>query len=211
LFELKAALRSGDITPAYSILNDEIIERIVSRFQEAKVIFFARDPVERVWSSFSLAVRERMIPPFDPTDPDAVMRNLLHPGVLLRSYPSKIVARWKRQVHPELFRVFFFDDLEENPAGVRRSVLQFLGADPERPSGRLQPGQNVESEREKLRFTDKVRAWLAQFFRNELKACASELGGPAKAWPARYGFSLIWFVAQLIDNLDLFVWCDWVA
>jgi hypothetical protein len=211
LFEPKAALRSGDITPAYSTLNDEIIERIVSHFPETKVIFFARDPVERAWSSFSLAVRERMIPPFDPTDAGAVMRNLLHPGVLLRSYPSKIVARWKRHVRPELFRVFFFDDLEQNPAGLRRSVLQFLAADPEKPSGRLRPNHNLDSQREKLRLTDKVRAWLAQFFRDELKACARELGGPAKAWPTRYGFSLICFVVQLIDNLDLFFWCDWVV
>jgi len=29
---------------------------------------------------------------------------------------------------------------------------------------------------------------VAQFFKKELKACAARLGGPAREWPARYGF-----------------------
>jgi len=108
--------------------------------------------------------------------------------VLLRSHPSKIVARWKRYVRPELFRVYFFDDLEKNPAELRRSILCFLGADPDKPSGRLQADHNFDAGKEKLRLTDKVRSRIAQFFEQELKACAAELGGPAKHWPARYGF-----------------------
>src|SRR5207247_8199922 len=102
LFEAKGLLLSGDITPAYSMLNDEIIERIVSHFPNLKVIFLARDPVERAWSQLSMGVRLRNIRPFDATNIDEVIRNLLHPGVLLRSHPSKIVARWKRYVHQDL-------------------------------------------------------------------------------------------------------------
>jgi hypothetical protein len=57
---------------------------------------------------------------------------------------------------------------------------------------------------EKLQLTDKVRSHLAQFFKKELKTCAAKLGGPARQWPARYGFSLLYFFAELIDNFDLF-------
>ena len=65
--------------------------------------------------------------------------------------------------------------------------------------------------KEKLRLTAKVRARIAQFFEQELKACAAELGGPAKRWPARYGFSVIIFLAQLVDDFDILFWCDWIA
>ncbi len=64
--------------------------------------------------------------PFNVTDPEEVVCNLLNPGVLIRSYPSKVVARWKRYVGPENFRVYFFDDLKESPAELRRSILCFL-------------------------------------------------------------------------------------
>src|SRR6266516_5227193 len=208
LFRHKGPLLSGDISPAYSTLSDEIIERVVNYFPNLKVIFLARDPVERAWSQLSMGIRLGMISPFDVTNADEVIRNLLNPGVLLRSHPSKIVARWKRYVHPDLFRVYFFDDLEENPAELRRAILLFLGADPNKPSGRLKPDDNQDAKRDKLRFTDKVRSRVAQFFEQELKACAAELGGPAKQWPARYGFSLLIVFLQLVDDFDILFWCD---
>jgi hypothetical protein len=137
---------------------------------------------------------------------------LLNPGVLVRSHPSKIVARWKRYVHPENLGVFFFDDLEENPAELRGSIVRFLGGDPEKPSGRLKPQDNNDAGRDKLRLTAKVRDRVAQFFEHELKACALELGGRAKSWPARYGFSsLLFFWDLLDDSIDLFFWCDWIC
>ena len=211
LFEPKASLLSGDITPAYSMLNDEIIQRIVDHFPNLKVVFLARDPVERAWSQLSMAVSFKMIKPFEVTDCDEVIRNLLHPGVLLRSYPSTIVARWKRHVHPDRFRTYFFDDLENDPVELRRSILHFLGADPGKPSGGLSADYNSQAGRKKLRLSEKVRSHVAQFFKKELKACGEELGGPATKWPARYGFSLFWFVADLVDDVDLFAWCDWLA
>jgi hypothetical protein len=211
LFEHKGSLVSGDISPAYSTVSDEIIQRVVNSFPNLKVIFLARDPVERAWSQLSMGVRLGMISPFDATDADEVIRNLLNPGVLLRSHPSKIVARWRRYVRPDLFRIFFFDDLEKNPAELRRSILQFLGADPNKPNGRLKADENRDANRKKLRLTDKVRSRVAQFFEQELKASAAELGGPAKQWPARYGFSLVIFFLQVMDDFDILFWCDWIA
>jgi Sulfotransferase family len=212
LFQHKGECLSGDISPAYSTLNDEIIDRVVEHFPNLKVVFLARDPVERAWSQLSMGVRLGMINKFDITDPEEVVCNLLHPGVLARSHPSKIVARWKRYVRPENFRVYFFDDLKENPAELRQSILYFLGADPDKPSGGIKPQENSDAGREKLRLTAKVRDRMARFFEHELKACAAELGGRARSWPTRYGFSMLLFFSDLLDDsIDLLLWCDWVA
>lgn len=212
LFCHKGRLLSGDISPAYSTLSDEVIERVVDHFPNSKVVFLARDPVERAWSQLSMGVRLGIIDKFDATDPDEVICNLLIPGVLTRSHPSKIVARWKRYVRPENFRVYFFDDLKENPAELRRSVVRFLGGDPDKPSGRLKPHYNSDAGRDKLRLTAKVRNRMAQFFEHELKASAVELGGRAKSWPARYGFSLVMYFWDLLDDsFDLLFWCDWIC
>jgi hypothetical protein len=211
LFCHKGPLLSGDISPAYSTLSDEVIERVVNYFPNLKVIFLARDPVERAWSQLSMGVRLGMIKPFDPTNAEEVIRNLLNPGVLIRSHPSKVVARWKRYVPAEQFRVYFFDDLKENPAELRRCILLFLGGDPGKPSGKLKPSDNSDTAREKLRLTAKVRARIAKFFEQELKVCAEELGGPAKSWPTRYGFSMLVSFVQFVDDLDLLFWLDLIA
>ena len=212
LFCHKGALLSGDISPAYSTLNDEIIARVVDRFPNLKVIFLARDPVERAWSQLSMGMRLGMISSFDISDPEEVIRNLLNPGVLIRSHPSKVVARWRRYIRPKDFRVYFFDDLKESPAELRRSILLFLGGDPDKPSGGLQSHENEDAGRNKLRLTANVRDRVARFFEHELKACAVELGGRAKSWPGRYGFSLLLLLWDLLDDsVDLFFWLDWIA
>lgn len=211
LFRHKGERLSGDISPAYSTLSDEIIERVVNYFPNLKVIFLARDPVERAWSQLSMGVRLGMISPFDATDAEEVIRNLLNPGVLIRSHPSKIATRWKRYVGSEHFHVYFFDDLKENPAELRRSILLFLGGDPNKPSGTLKPDDNNDAGKDKPRLTAKVRERVAKFFEQELQACAKELGGPAKSWPARYGFSVLVFFWHMVDDIDLLFWRDWIA
>jgi sulfotransferase family protein len=188
LFEAKASLLSGDISPNYSTLSEQVIREIIGYFPNLKVIFLARDPVERVWSHLSMEVHYHQIEPFDATNIDEIDHHLSRRGLLLRSYPSAVVARWKRYVHPDLFRVYFFDDLQRNPTELRRSILRFLDADPDKPGSGLTADFNSWTRMEKLLLTNRVRSHLARFFKKELKTCAARLGGPAREWPARYGF-----------------------
>ena len=210
LFESKGPLLSGDISPNYSTLSNEVIRRVVRYFPNLKVIFLARDPVERLWSHLSMEVHYHQIEAFDVTDIDEVNRKLLRRGMLLRSYPSAVVTRWQRYVHPDRFRVYFFDDLQRNPTKLRRSILDFLGADPDKPANRAPANGNSWARMEKLVLTEKVRSHLARFFKKELKTCAARLGGAAKDWPTRYGFSLLVFFWDLLDDsIDLLFWCVW--
>jgi hypothetical protein len=188
LFAPKGPLLSGDITPGYSALPEEIIGRLAGHFGDLKILFLARDPVERAWSQLSMWIRHERIARFDATDVDQVRRNLLRPEVLMRSYPSKIVARWRRYLPEERFRVYFFDDLKRAPGPLRDSIFRYLGGDPAKSSGDLPADHNSKAKLEKLELTDEVRRQMAWFFEDELKACAETLGGAALDWPARYGF-----------------------
>jgi sulfotransferase family protein len=212
LFQPKGALLSGDISPNYSTLSNEVIRRVTRYFPNLKVIFLARDPVERLWSHLSMEVHYHQIEAFDVTDIDEVNRQLLRRGLLLRSYPSTIVARWKRYVHPDRFRIYFFDDLQRDPKELRRTILDFLGADPNKADVGVTAEHNSWATMGKLPLTEKVRSHLAQFFKKELKTCATRLGGAARDWPTRYGFSLVLFMWDLLDDrIDFFFWVDWIC
>jgi Sulfotransferase family len=186
LFLAKGSLLSGDITPAYCMLSEEVIAMVVRQFPQAKVIFLARDPLERAWSQISMSVRKGGRAPFDVNDPTEVVHQLLHPLVVLRSHPSMIVARWRRHVATEQFGLFFFDDLKNRPAALRHSIITFLGGNPEKGDHRLRPEDNRNPGKTPPMCRE-VKAHLARFFARELRACAAELGGPATEWPARYG------------------------
>jgi hypothetical protein len=187
LFGAKESLLSGDITPGYSTLDQQLIQRITERFPKTKVIFFARDPVERAWSQLSMWVRHGVLLRSDISN-DTIIDQLQRPELTARSFPSQIVSHWRQFVREDLLRVFFFDDLSRDAAGTRKDVIDFLGGDPAKPSGKLAAGYNPKGRKEKLPMSAELRETLAGFFREELKACAAQLGGPARTWPARYGF-----------------------
>jgi hypothetical protein len=186
LFAAKGSLISGDITPAYCMLPDQVIAQVIRCFPRLRVIFLARDPVERAWSQLSMDVRLGVIPAFDVTDSEAVMRHILRPSILQRSYPSRIVARWRAHLPVDQFQVSFFDDLENDPVQLGHAIIAFLGGNPEKSSGRFRPELGGAAIKKKLRLFSEVRAQLAKFFAAELEACATELGGAARAWPSRY-------------------------
>jgi hypothetical protein len=186
LFDVKGALISGDITPAYSTLEDEIIARIMKRFPYLKVIFLARDPVERALSQFLMEVDLGISRPFNIADVAEVIGKLQRPGVLARSHPSKIVARWRSYVPADQFRLNFFDELESAPATLFSSIVQFLGGRAPTLRARLKAKCKV-NVRGKRQFPERVRLEVARFFDAELKTCSAELNGPAAHWPTRYG------------------------
>lgn len=179
---------SGDISPGYSTLEREVIQQLLARLPALSVMLLVRDPVERLWSHINMWHRNRK---FDiavlrePSDFRAYLRTAKMPNEA--SSPTKIVAHWLGFLPPGRFRYFFFDDIATRPEFVRSEILTFLGADPELGSGDLPASYNRKSQSAKLPLTEQIRAVLVQHCAAEIRACASELGGPAAAWPARYG------------------------
>ena len=106
-----------------------------------------------------------------------------------RSQATKknISRRWRRYVPADQLCVYFFDELKRDPVKLRASIIAFLGGDPKKPSGQLPPDHNAKARKEKVTLTESARKHLANFFKQELRACATELGGPAADWPGRYG------------------------
>jgi hypothetical protein len=185
LFALKGDLLSGDITPDYSTLTERQIARIMRRFPKAKVVFIARDPVERAWSHLTMHMRRGTVA--RGLDAEKVMRLLRQRFVAERSYPSAIVARWRRHVPAEQFGLFLFDDLAADAEGLRRRVISFLGGDPDRESGQISAAFNRKEDREKVPLTSEIRAVIARHFEAEMRASAAAFGGAAAGWPAKYG------------------------
>ena len=187
LFRHKDGLLSGDISPAYSSLGDEAVSRIAENLQGTKIVLLVRDPVARAWSGISMQHRHGK---FDaalldqPEDFRAYFKAAIKKEQ--RSFPSRIVERWRQFAPYMQFRHFFFDDIEQQPENVRREILVYLSADPERRAARA-PGRNRKARFKKLALPDPIRAVLVDHFADELRASAKVLGGHANAWVAKYG------------------------
>jgi Sulfotransferase family len=185
LFQWKGDRLSGDITPAYSTLSPAMIGAVTARFPDLRCILFVRDPVARVWSHVCHALlrRQGML----PKDWPELASFLSTDAVAARSYPSRIFARWREHVPAERIFVGFFDQLTAEPDVLRADVLRFLGAEPSPPA--IAAGFDRKRDQRRAACPPEMQRRLADWFADELQACATVFGGPASTWPRRYGLT----------------------
>jgi hypothetical protein len=190
LFRHKGNLLSGDISPIYMTLPDDIVSEVGRHLPHVKIIFLVRDPLARAWSHICMAHRAGE---FDTTllDEPERFRAFLDaaPFIRRRANAMQVTERWRRCAPELAFQHYLFDDLQENSEAVRRKILEFLGADPEKPSGTLDALYNRKANAPMLPLEGTAKAVLIDYFRDEVCSCATEFGGLAAGWPAKYGLS----------------------
>jgi hypothetical protein len=188
LFKYKRDKLSGDVTPGYSGMQDEVVAAVAKRFPDLKVFLLVRDPVSRLWSQISMANRREKFDRSLLTDP-AGFRKFVEEYKPFQKvgFPARIAERWEKFAPNIQFRHFFFDDIATRAAEVRRDILSYLGADPDKSSGDIEPSHNRKAKAEKLEMTDDIKAVIADFFKDELHASAKRFGGHAESWVTRYG------------------------
>ena len=188
LFRHKGALKSGDITPRYCLLTADVIAEIAEKLPRLKVIYLVRDPIARAWSHVNLIYgRDR----FDT----ALLEDTVafaefadnHPALLDASRAARTLESWKGAAPQLPFRCFLLDDIAREPERTRREILEFLDADPGKASAHLAPGHNRKGGKAALEMPDAIRDVLRDRLAEEVRACASLLGGAARSWPGLYG------------------------
>lgn len=182
LFADKADQIAGDITPGYSTLGEPVIRRLARRFPSAKVVLLLRDPVERVWSAWRMALEGQEDAAEREQDLAAFTAFLDRPAVIHRSYPTRIAAKWRKRFG-DRFRYFFLDDVASNPEATRAEILSFLGAAAEKPSG-VEPDFNRKAKAVPPYRSEPIQALMQERFAEERALCARVFGGPARDWPA---------------------------
>ena len=188
LFRFKGESLSGDVSPTYVTLTDEVIAQVGQQLPHTKVILLVRDPIARAASQLSMAYRRGKLDEGLAHDPEALRSFLANSKTTSeRSFPTQLIARWKQNAPDIDFRAFLFDEIERDADSARRDILLFLGADPLKKSGELEPSHNRKSATAKLTLTDGAKAVLVDHFADEVRACAALFGGPAQEWVSRYG------------------------
>lgn len=128
LFAPAGARITGDITPAYSLMDHDEIGRLVQKMPRIRVILMLRNPVERAWSQLRMYQRLGRV---SLAVGEAELRSEAVP--MLRhgfSEYAPLMERWESALGSERVHVCFFDDVADAPARVLEGVCRFLGVAP---------------------------------------------------------------------------------
>jgi hypothetical protein len=131
-------LIAGEVTPAYSTLDEEGLRRIHAMNSEVKIIYVMRDPVERDWSAVNNLLRKNM---WDgPLTIDSALRGAQSSIIRRHSAYTKTIALLEVVFPSHQLYFCFFDDLRERPRTFAANMLSFLEVDPDSLAEQTLPG-----------------------------------------------------------------------
>lgn len=175
------ALTTGDITPAYSTLDDRGV-RFASRVlaPSCKVFMILRDPIERIWSGLKLSFRSQG-DDIAGSDLDRMAKAFDHPTHRLRSDYVGALRRWS-EAFPGRFRTFLYDDLLSDPEAFLFRVQDHLGL--ERRTRRAVLTRRSNADRRDVGMPEAVRDLLEARYRGQIEELRTMVPGLEGRWTA---------------------------
>jgi hypothetical protein len=179
VFEPKRGRTTGEITPAYSVLDKGMISHVHELMPGAKIIFMMRNPIERAWSQAVMS--------FDKAEPGSArfmseekfLRRFERNGLTLLTDFRRTLENWSG-FYPE-HRIFvgFLEDVRFHPEDLLRRLYGFLEVDPsfEPPAAR----EKIHSRSDDTMPTS-LAIHLARTYHDELEQLHERFGGYASFW-----------------------------
>lgn len=119
LFDHRKDTVTGDISPLYFPVKEEVIEIIAKRFPYLKIVIIIREPVERAWSNIRMNYYSE----------------LAVPGFSIKEYLAKpnpgsdyqyAITNWEKHFGPHRMQYLFYDDLANQPRKFLQQFLNFV-------------------------------------------------------------------------------------
>lgn len=173
---------TGEITPAYALLDDHDVEAVCSRLPHTRFLYIVRNPIDRAWSTICYhESREKR--GLTSAGSDKIREYLDQPGLMARSNYLEVIERWQRIAGPERLFLAFYDEITANPADLLSRMTDFLGLDdPDLVSGLSTKRVNASTGEA---MPDDIRAHLTERYIDAIDQLADRVGGYAEQWRDR--------------------------
>jgi hypothetical protein len=179
LFKPGEEKTSGEITPAYSMLDRSMISHVHGLMPDVKIIFFMRNPVERAWSQAVMHFGGPKGYEIEQVPADKLRRHFDREGSRLRTDYLRTLENWGSFYPEDQIFVGFLEDIYFLPMELLRSVFGFLGVDPSfEPPG---ADRRIHSRSADEAPTEHM-VYLARAYHDELTRLAERFGGYASFW-----------------------------
>ena len=179
VFEPKKGKVAGEITPAYSVLDRDSVVHVHELVPDAKIIFFMRNPIERVWSQTVMSFDRAKKGSAESVSEEELFQRSERDSMWKLSNYLRTFENWGACYSEEQIFVGFLEDIHFFPGELLKSLYGFLGVDPSVKYGnitrKIHPG---------LQDTIPTRfaVHLARVYQEEIARLSERFGGYASFW-----------------------------
>jgi hypothetical protein len=174
-----ANVHQGEITPAYAILERDVIARIRDAAPQLRIFYSVRNPMERAWSSARLALRRAEMREEEASD-QWFLDHFRSSGSRRRGAYAACLDAWQSVFPREQLLLIVFDDIVREPLGVLGRLAAHLGIEAapfaERTLDKAVHGAGSAAMRPAL--LDALR----DLYAGEIAALSARLGRDLSAW-----------------------------
>lgn len=126
LFDISDGKIHGEITPAYSILPDNIVSIISSHFPDLRLIYIIRNPIQRAWSSAKMALQRAEMTLEEASD-QWFLDHFYSRGSIFRGDYEKCIRNWRMFFPKESLLILRFELIVSQPEIFIKKCLLHLG------------------------------------------------------------------------------------
>ncbi len=180
LFEQGGGRKTGEATPEYAILEEGAVARLHELMPNARIVFFMRNPIERLYSSALMRLRHlREMGRKTEAGEAFFERFVQEPEVVAETKYLQSLERWQRFYPNEQIFVGFLEDIHLHPDRLLQRLHAFLGVDPSR-------AQRVERHKVNAAYREtmptRLAVHLAHAYHDDLQHLSARFGGYADFW-----------------------------
>lgn len=171
----------GEITPSYSVLDQEDIERMYRVVPDAKVIFLLRNPVDRAWSYYRFIMKNRSSEKTEEPDLNNVKELLDVSAHELRSDYLRTINQYLNVFPGNQILLGFYDAVLEEPERLLKEIVQFIGGDPSNVSKYCEVSERSNVSL-KMKHTEEIEEYLKDKYYDLINRLAERYGGYCSKW-----------------------------
>lgn len=163
---LRASIRRGEFTPAYSILPPNEISKISRMLPKLKLLYSMRSPVDRAWSHVRKDFQLISGKTVEAASTDEIIEFLKRPEVESRCDYAASLRNWLSVYPRDQLHICFYEEIASDPKSLLARAWRFIGV-----SGDLTENMQFLAEKVNSRpsspIPDSVSDYLSEKYKNQ--------------------------------------------
>jgi hypothetical protein len=174
---------TGDISPAYSVINEYDINRMYCLMPNVKLVFLLRNPIDRAWSNFRFNVSGSKTILRDQENPtiEEMITFFETEGQLLRSDYLRTIELYSKYFDTSQIFIGFYDEIINNPRNLLTGLVRYLGGDVNQISNRLNLSSKINASPE-MKIPEQALSYLKIRNAKMIKEMSDRFGGYCSVW-----------------------------
>lgn len=171
----------GEISPSYSLLDEQDIQRMYRLSPKAKLILLLRNPIDRDWSTYRFTTRNKPDFSFENVSLDAIKDYMDTDGVMLRSNYLRTINNYSKVFPKGQLLICFYDAILNNPKQLLSDIVSFITEGSNTQSDYSELKKRVNKSRS-ISCPKEIRDYLKKKHYNQIKELADSYGGYFNEW-----------------------------